>query len=32
VNRKDFGIDMNMPLETGVVLGYEVTATLESKL
>jgi 8-hydroxy-5-deazaflavin:NADPH oxidoreductase len=30
LNRKDFGIDINMPLETGgVVLGDNVTVTLE---
>jgi polyisoprenoid-binding protein YceI len=30
VNRKDFGIDLNMPLETGgVVLGDKVTVTLD---
>ncbi len=30
LSRKDFGIDMNMPLETGgVVLGEKVTITLE---
>lgn len=30
LNRKDFGIDVNMPLETGgVVLGDKVTVTLE---
>jgi polyisoprenoid-binding protein YceI/predicted dinucleotide-binding enzyme len=30
LNRKDFGIDINMPLETGgVVLGDKVTVTLE---
>jgi polyisoprenoid-binding protein YceI len=29
VNRKDFGIDMNMHLETGVVLGDKVTVTLD---
>lgn len=29
LNRKDFGIDINMPLETGgVVLGDKVTITL----
>jgi polyisoprenoid-binding protein YceI len=30
LNRKDFGIDINMPLETGgVVLGDNITVTLE---
>jgi polyisoprenoid-binding protein YceI len=30
LNRKDFGIDINMPLETGgVVVGEDVTITLE---
>ncbi len=30
LNRKDFGIDINMPLETGgVVLGDKVTVTLD---
>jgi polyisoprenoid-binding protein YceI len=30
LNRKDFGIDLNMPLETGgVVLGDKVTVTLD---
>jgi polyisoprenoid-binding protein YceI len=30
LNRKDFGIDINMPLETGgVVLGDNVTITLD---
>ncbi len=29
LNRKDFGIDIDMPLETGVVVGDKVTITLE---
>jgi hypothetical protein len=30
LNRKDFGIDINMPLETdGVVLGDKVNVTLD---
>jgi polyisoprenoid-binding protein YceI len=30
LNRKDFGIDVNMPMETGgVVLGGKVTVTLD---
>ncbi len=30
LNRKEFGIDMNMPVETGgVVLGNQVTVELE---
>ncbi len=29
LNRKDFGIDIDMPLETGAVVGDKVTITLE---